>query len=299
MDPVNPNDETVKLLLIDSHPEQYTDLLAAASAHGFAPQTATTATAAREILERPGHGISAILLSLDLPDIAGDDFLEWIKITNPQIAVIVGGENHDEQILVRCLNKGAADFRIKNSQIPETISALKLVTRRQKTLVENIGDMRATVPVCDWVELVAQTETEYLGRIQRFCDVLFRKRLPQKIVDDLRLALEEFGRNAIEWGNRYDRNKKFSIRYAIIDNEMILVFEDEGEGFDWMKGMTYDPSKDPIAHLKSRQAIGKRPGGFGLFMMRNMMDEVFYNAKGNVCVMKKSLAEKPENENMA
>jgi hypothetical protein len=41
--------------------------------------------------------------------------------------------------------------------------------------------------------------------------------------------------------------------------------------------------------LKSRKDANKRPGGFGMFMMRKMMDDVFYNHKGNVCVMKKKL----------
>ncbi|MBP5231995.1 MAG: ATP-binding protein [Planctomycetes bacterium] len=279
--------KVASLLLVLAEP--WPELVAEAEKEELTTYTVTNAIAAREFIESPPAPLDAVFLTLDYPDIPGEDFLEWIKLSHPEIAVVVWGSDADEQRVMRCLRKGAADFRPMGATVASIVSAIRLVARRQKKLNETVGDMQVSMPVNDWVELVSKTESEYLGRIQRFCEVLFRKRLPTETVEDIRLAMEEFGRNAIEWGNRYQHEKQFSIRYAIIGNEMIIVFEDEGEGFDWRKNMSYDPSKDPMGHMKNRQAMGKRPGGFGLFMMRNMMDEVFYNAKGNVCVMKKTL----------
>lgn len=284
-------DKPASLLLVLAEP--WPELVAEAEKEAMTTYTVTDVLAAREFIDSPPAPLDAVFVTLDYPDIPGEDFLEWIKLSHPEIAVVVWGSDADEQRVMRCLRKGAADFRPTGSPVDAIVATIRLVSRRQKKFNETVGDMQVSMPVSDWVELVSKTESEYLGRIQRFCEVLFRKRLPPEVVEDIRLAMEEFGRNAIEWGNRYQHDKQFSIRYAIIGNEMIIVFEDEGEGFDWRKNMSYDPSKDPMGHMKNRQAMGKRPGGFGLFMMRNMMDEVFYNAKGNVCVMKKTLSPPP------
>lgn len=290
MPPLNAetNKNPAYLLVVDPRPETLAEFMTAAAAD-FRVRNAASATAAREILETPGNNTAAVLLALDLPDAPGEDFLEWIKFTTPQTAVVIRHTELDKQKMLVCLQRGASDFLGPQTTPKDILSALKLAVKRQAGINESFGDLQVSMPADGWVELVSQTESEYLGRIQRFSDSLFRLSLPEELVGDLRLALEEFGRNAIEWGNRFDHNKKFSIRYAILKEEIVFVFEDEGEGFDWMKGMEYDPSKDPMTHLKNRQELGKRPGGFGLFMMKKMMDEVFYNAKGNVCVMKKSL----------
>lgn len=284
------SEEQISILLIAAEP--LPELQAALMAENFAVVYVDAVSAAVKLLPAEQSSFDGVLLSLNLPDANPTEFLEWLKITHPQIAALVIGEQIDEQILIACLNKGASDFCELSMPLIDLLSTLKLALRKQKSFTESVGGIHAKMPVADWVELVAQTETEYFGRVQRFSEALFRHRLATSVVDDLRMALEELGRNAIEWGNRYDRNKKFSIRYAFIGEELIIVIEDEGEGFDWGASMEYDPSKDPLGHLKTRKANGKRPGGFGIFMMKKIMDDIFYNAKGNICVMKKNVKQK-------
>jgi anti-sigma regulatory factor (Ser/Thr protein kinase) len=48
-----------------------------------------------------------------------------------------------------------------------------------------------------------------------------------------------------------------------------------------------DPSDDHAAHAERRRRAGKRPGGYGIHIVRQLMDEVRYNEKGNVVIMTK------------
>jgi anti-sigma regulatory factor (Ser/Thr protein kinase) len=67
---------------------------------------------------------------------------------------------------------------------------------------------------------------------------------------------------------------------------------DPGSGFDIANlphaaiGRTAD---GPIAHMEVREEKGIRPGGFGLLMVRNSVDELLYNEKHNEVVFVKYL----------
>ena len=59
----------------------------------------------------------------------------------------------------------------------------------------------------------------------------------------------------------------------------MIMIADEGEGRD-PEGVP-DPSEDPIAHVARRQAEGKRLGGYGVHLVKNLMDKVTWNESGN------------------
>lgn len=284
------------VLVIDDSVETLLTLESAFQEHGVTTTGAATATEARQLLEDQSFRFDVVILDLNLPDCRGELLLEWIKLNAPSLPVIIISGEKSDDMLIRCLNKGASDFIEKPFRIEQVLSSVT-VSFRRRTAQESVGEMQAELFASDWIELTAQTEIEYLGRIQRFSEVLFNRRLPQKVVDDLRLAMEEFGRNAVEWGNKFSREKQFRISYCFFPDRVVLKFEDEGEGFN--PKSVPDPSKDPIAHLKRRQSEGKRPGGFGLFMMNRIMDEIFYNERGNTCIMTKYLpkeGEEPQDE---
>jgi len=45
-----------------------------------------------------------------------------------------------------------------------------------------------------------------------------------------------------------------------------------------------------IAHLERRAQMGLRPGGFGILVTRQIVDEMFYNERGNEVLLVKRLA---------
>jgi serine/threonine-protein kinase RsbW len=84
------------------------------------------------------------------------------------------------------------------------------------------------------------------------------------------IALDEAFVNAVKHGNRFDAEKSVKISADITPEEARFIVEDEGAGFD-VKAIP-DPL-DPENLFKT--------SGRGFLMIHNIMDEVFYNEKGN------------------
>ena len=108
---------------------------------------------------------------------------------------------------------------------------------------------------------------------------LKEKGVDESIQFDIRLAVEEAVRNAIEHGNNYDKELSVLIRYSLDAKKIIVCIEDKGEGF----------------HLKSvpdprREDNLLQEGGRGVFLIQKLMNKVKYNKKGNRVTMVKFFA---------
>jgi serine/threonine-protein kinase RsbW len=84
------------------------------------------------------------------------------------------------------------------------------------------------------------------------------------------LALEEAFSNAVNHGNKADRDKEIEIKYLVSSDKVEITIADEGEGFD--------PESVPDPRCGENLY---RPEGRGLFLIRSYMDVVEFNAKGN------------------
>lgn len=138
-----------------------------------------------------------------------------------------------------------------------------------------------------WIRLSGPSHQGVLEQFQRFFAVLHASRMTEDEKRMLHLAINEIGMNAIEWGNRKDANRMLTIDYRFEDDRILVRIEDEGAGFIPVE--VPDPTKDPAGVIKQRKAAGKRLGGYGLALVRNIMDEVEFNERGNVVTMNKKL----------
>ncbi len=91
----------------------------------------------------------------------------------------------------------------------------------------------------------------------------------------LRVALSEALANAIVYGNRMDTEKHVDVRVEITQQSLSVNVSDEGDGFD--PSTVPDPTEP--------DAI-ERSSGRGLFLIRQLVDEVCFNEKGNsICMI--------------
>jgi len=232
------------------------------------------------------------IIVLDVDGTSPDDpmlteILAFGRQSSP--AILVYASDAGSRTALYCLSHGAVDFIRKSPDTADLLAAVRQAQKRQEEGGE-AGVQGAGIStdhlMGGWVELTAASSFEYLRRIQRFIALVLDGNLPPDVCDDIRIILEEAGRNAIEWGNRFNAEKTFRISYCHFDDRVILKFEDEGEGFD--PAARSDPTADP-EHLAKREAAGKRPGGYGVHMLHELMDEVVYSEKGNAVVMTKYL----------
>jgi len=282
------SEERHTVLLIEDEEltrQAYTHILEATDA--FDPIAVESAEAAQACLRECGFDVSACLVDLFLPGEGGEAFVQWVKREAPHIATIVLTGCQEDESFLRCLRHGAIDFLLKPVHADKLVETLSDAIQRQRRFSEEPGGIESEHFQSDWVELTAPSEMEYLSRLQRFTETLLLARLPEPVREDLRLAIEEVGRNAIEWGNKFDREKRVRISYCVFPDRIVFKFEDEGEGFN--PYALPDPTTDPINHIRNRKDMGKRPGGFGVFLIQRLMDEVVYSDRGNIVVMSKYL----------
>ena len=92
----------------------------------------------------------------------------------------------------------------------------------------------------------------------------------RKLELNFRVGLMEALANAVLYGNREDPRKRIRLEIAFLRYAIEARVTDEGPGFD----PTTVPDPTTPENIE-------RPGGRGLFLMRNLMDEVRYNEVGN------------------
>jgi serine/threonine-protein kinase RsbW len=92
----------------------------------------------------------------------------------------------------------------------------------------------------------------------------------RKIRLNFRVSLTEALSNAMLYGNDEDPGKRVRLEVTLGEEEIRVRVTDEGTGFD------PEDVPDPTS-----PANLVKPGGRGLFLMRQLMDEVHFNERGN------------------
>ena len=92
----------------------------------------------------------------------------------------------------------------------------------------------------------------------------------RKLRLNLRVSLTEALSNAMLYGNGRDPEKRVRVEVIVGEKEIKACVTDEGTGFD--PGDVSDPTTPDNL---------EKSGGRGLFLMRELMDEVHFNERGN------------------
>jgi anti-sigma regulatory factor (Ser/Thr protein kinase) len=84
------------------------------------------------------------------------------------------------------------------------------------------------------------------------------------------------------------------VRISYIRTKRLLMYrlDDPGPGFkieELKHAAISNPENDPMAHTVEREARGLRPGGLGLMLTQQLVDELFYNETRNSVVLIKYL----------
>ncbi len=272
-----------RILVVDDEPlvrQMVRDVLA-----DYEVVLVDSADEAAELLGDASQSFDLLITDRKMPGkLDGDDLLRLVRTEHPGTQVLVMTAYKDLESVRACFALGGFDYLLK----PVNIDDLRGVVKRALSGKEPDAGMEIAVPNDDWIELIAPSHTGFLRRFQRFCDLLFETRFDEKTQRDLRLAVEELGKNAVEWGNEGDLERRIKITFCVFPDAVMFRIEDEGEGFKPEAG---DLGPRELMRLQSeRKATGKRPGGMGLALVEKIMDEVTWSEKGNCVICTKRLA---------
>ncbi|MHC5067051.1 MAG: response regulator [Planctomycetota bacterium] len=239
---------------------------------------------ALELIEAAPAPYDLIITDVTMPRMDGEQLLAELRRRDYVAPVIMLTAHGQDELIIRCLSAGVCDYLIK----PVTIEQLQMaVTTALQHMPKSAADIHIDYDPDGWFEVSGNSDYSVLYRYRRFLGLLDTFRLPEPVASEVRLTLEELGRNAIEWGNAGDTAKKVKFSCRILPYKLIIQISDEGEGF--RPDDLADPTVDPIGHLDRRRNEGKRMGGYGIHLIRNIMDKVTWNSRGNVVVAIKYL----------
>ena len=107
--------------------------------------------------------------------------------------------------------------------------------------------------------------------IESFIDNAKEKyNLDEDIYGNIMIAVTEAVNNAIKHGNRGDKSKNVFLSLLLEDNVIRFHIKDEGPGFD------FENLPDPTTPENL-----EKPGGRGIFLMKNLSDEVQFKNQGS------------------
>lgn len=113
-----------------------------------------------------------------------------------------------------------------------------------------------------------------LERVEKAIDdMAARRQWPEEMVFKVKLVVEEMGLNIIDHGYGSDESKELEFRLTAAADAVTMEFIDEAGPFD---PLTETPRPDTDAGIEERDI-----GGLGVYLVREMVDEVRYAREGN------------------
>jgi CheY-like chemotaxis protein len=142
-----------------------------------------------------------------------------------------------------------------------------------------------------WISLTVSCRHLTAERLIHYMNE-YRRDLPADDRDNLMTAFREMLMNAMEHGAGFDPEKVVNVTAIRTDRAIVYYFRDPGSGFttaDLEHAALSNKEADPIAHLERRAGLGMRPGGFGILVTKQVVDEMFYSERGNEVLLIKRL----------
>jgi anti-sigma regulatory factor (Ser/Thr protein kinase)/ActR/RegA family two-component response regulator len=142
-----------------------------------------------------------------------------------------------------------------------------------------------------WITLRVSCRLITADRLTRFMTE-YSAGIPSSERDLLMTAFREMLLNAMEHGAGFDPEKVIEVTAAQTARAIVFHFRDPGAGFDREDLSHAAATSQPEDVLKSaveRAESGIRPGGFGMLIVRQIVDELVYNERGNEVLLIKHL----------
>jgi len=274
-----------KILVVDD--DRTTRHLLALQLRG-AGYSVAEASDGRRALERVRREpFDLVLLDVWMPGMDGVEVLERLRDAPSRPRVVMMTADDASETLLRAIRQHAYRYLAKPVEPAQLIEVVRSVLAAGPEL----RPIEVVSARPDWVELLVPCQRESAERIREFLARLDSD-LPEDVRNRVGQAFGELLMNAIEWGGNLDPTKTVRISYLRARRMLLYRIADPGQGFSF-EGLEHsalaNPPDRPTEHMLVREGKGLRPGGFGLLMTRQLVDELLYNEKQNEVVFIKYL----------
>lgn len=251
---------------------------------GFTAKVAKDGVEALKLLRT--HRFDLLLLDVWMPRMSGLELLAQLRRRKSRPRVVVMTSDDTPETLLKAVREQA--FRYVHKPVE---SRALLETVREALAAADVPPIEMISARPEWVELEVPCTREAAERLQPVMAKMDADLAPE-VRESIAYAFRELLLNAIEWGGRLNPRRKVRIAYLRARRMVMYRIADPGSGFD-LEDLPHaaigQPSSDPIQHMQVREEKGLRPGGFGLLMVSESVDELLYNERRNEVVFVKYL----------
>jgi CheY-like chemotaxis protein/anti-sigma regulatory factor (Ser/Thr protein kinase) len=278
------------ILVVDDDPGLQDLVGFALKREGYEVLQAADAFAGLEIIEK--EKVDLALVDIMMPKMDGLEMLSRLRAANQDLHVIVMTALSEPATAVSALREQASDFLTKPFDLPQLLSAVKTVFELEPLDIKI--EVLSARP--EWIELRVPCDIAAIDPLERLMSQL-KTDLPPLTRETITYAFREMLRNAIEHGGKSDSTQFVEVGYLRSPRIILYRIKDPGEGFtieslyrgEGSIAAFLNPENDPLLHARVREEQGIRPGGFGILIARDLVDEMIYNEKHNEVILIKYL----------
>ncbi|HEX8491518.1 MAG TPA: response regulator [Pyrinomonadaceae bacterium] len=279
-----------RILVVDDNAELQHLLGSALRGEGYEVIRADDAFEGFAAIEK--EPIDLALLDVMMPKMDGLTMLSQLRARNKELRVIIMTALTTPEAALSALRDQACDFLAKPFDLPQLYSAIEAALKLDPQDVHI--EVLSARP--EWIELRVPCDRAAIDPLGRLMSQL-KTDLPQPTRDSITYAFREMLRNAIEYGGKNDPRKHVEVGYLRTPRIIMYRIKDPGKGFSIESLYTpegpiaafLNPAGDPVQHERVREDEGIRPGGFGILIARELVDEMIYNERHNEVLLIKYL----------
>lgn len=216
----------------------------------------------------------------------GLSLLRRVRTVRPEARVILTGAQDPARALDAIRHRAYSYFHkpLPPGQVADMVQqALNASAWRD--------DLRVISARPDWCTVDVRAKLEAAERATQLVREMTADVAPA-VREDIASAFRELLINGMEHGAHSDPRKRVRATLIRTARTVMVEIEDPGKGFS-LQQLTHaaisNPQDSPTKHVEVRERQGYRPGGFGILMARNMVDELIYNEKRNAVLFVKDV----------
>jgi DNA-binding response OmpR family regulator len=274
-----------KILVVDDDAELHALIGFALRREGYQVLEAHDAFEGLKIIE--DEVVDLVLLDVMMPKMDGLMMLSRLRESNKDLPVIVMTALTTPDTAISALREQACDFLAKPFDVEQLFSAVKAVFE----LVPQEIKIEVLSARPEWIELRVPCDAAAIDPLERIMTQL-NTDIPPETRENVTYAFREMLRNAIEHGGKNNPTQSVEVGFLHTPRVILYRIKDPGEGFkidSLYHAAILNPEDDPVQHERYREEQGMRPGGFGILIAREMVDEMVYNEQHNEVVLIKYL----------
>ncbi|HLR64845.1 MAG TPA: anti-sigma B factor RsbW [Pseudogracilibacillus sp.] len=136
----------------------------------------------------------------------------------------------------------------------------------------------------DFIQFKLPAKPEYVGVIRlTLSGIANRMGFSYEDIEDMKIAVSEATTNVVSHAYESNHSGELNIGFAVYHDRLEVMVSDQGAGFDIQE---VKERIGPFSKKEEMKPVSQlREGGFGLFLINTLMDEVEINNEYGVMVL--------------